>query len=186
MNYHATLKAALAFTAKKDVRYYLNGVHIWRDSPELVIEGADGHKAIQIRINDREVFNKFPDGYDVIVSRDSLTRALKLGQAELDFNGDVLTYGGIELELIDGRFPQLVRQINLAENEERPDVLKGVNPEYMSQVCKAVTDLMKGHGVKKYHAVAMTQNGASSPIMWHGKLEDHVMKFKALLMPCRV
>lgn len=185
MNYHATLKTALAFAAKKDVRYYLNGVHIWCDSPELVIEGSGGHKAIIIRCNDHDVYSKFPSDLDVIISRDSLTRALKLGQAELDFNGDVLTYGGFPLELVDGRYPQMVRILNMAETEEKTDRIKGVDAALMAGCCKAVADLMKGHK-GKHTAVQMLQNGASQAVVWSGDLEDHVMKFKALLMPCRV
>lgn len=185
MNYHATLKAALAFTAKKDVRYYLSGVHIWRDSPELVIEGSDGHKAIIIRCNDHDVYSKFPSDLDVIVSRDSMNRALKLGQAELEFNDGVLTYGGFPLELVDGHFPQLVRVLNGAEARELTDRIKGVDSALMAGCCKAVADLMKGHK-GKHTAVQMLQNGASQAVVWSGDLEDHVMKFKALLMPCRV
>lgn len=185
MNHHATLKAALAFAAKKDVRYYLEGVHIWRDSPELVIEGSDGYRAIIIRCNDRDIYSKFPEDLDVIISRDSLTKALKLGPAELEFNEGVLTYGGFPLELVDGRYPQMVRVLNGAEAEEKTDRIKGVDTALMAGYCKAVADLMKSHK-EKHTAVEMLQNGASQAVVWSGKLEDHVMKFKALLMPCRV
>lgn len=114
------LKAALEIAPKKEIRYYMNGLHIERLGSTVNVEATDGHCAFRATFTDPDVVNMFPLEFDKILSHASLSQAMKLfkknDNVQFDIVGDVVTVKGLGIETIDGRFPQLGRVLNGLEN----------------------------------------------------------------------
>lgn len=107
------LKAALEITPKNEIRYYLNGLHFQRFKNTLEVHATDGRVCFKAVFLDPDVVNQFPDGYDVIMSRASIDKVLKLHKRNdnvifTEEAGNV-TVQGLTIDLIDGNFPQVER-----------------------------------------------------------------------------
>ncbi len=48
----AQIKAMLVLAATKDIRYYLNGIHVSQDQRGTIIEATDGHVLGMLRIGE--------------------------------------------------------------------------------------------------------------------------------------
>jgi DNA polymerase III sliding clamp (beta) subunit (PCNA family) len=46
------LRAILNFAAVKDIRYYLNGLHVRQDHRGTILEATDGHALGMLRVDD--------------------------------------------------------------------------------------------------------------------------------------
>lgn len=122
------LYAASACAATKNVRFYLNGVHIAEDRQNpghIVLEGTDGHCAVRLRDPDSRIEGDLPEGgvliphHKVIASFKAAkhaTEAVILDISPLENLWDVtVTHGSTTTKIgtsIGGTFPPLDRVIN--------------------------------------------------------------------------
>lgn len=171
------LKAVSYFAAKKDVRYYLNGVFIKNG----LLAATDGHVLGVIESDDI----KGPDE-GVILSLQSVKGILKREHKKA-----LMTYitegshnysGGdplAPLNWIEGRYPDFTRL--QTDPEDTSGDAGQFNPELLGKFQKAAKAL---HGGKKHcDSFMLHHNGVKmgAPVTINGKPE-----FKGLVMPWRV
>ena len=108
------IKAMLTLVATKDVRYYLNGLHVKQNSFGTFIEATDGHLLGMLRVSSEP---RFPDA-NVILGRDELkalagTKRQSDEVVEFHVDGDVVkaAVAGMQttFKRIDGVFPDVAR-----------------------------------------------------------------------------
>lgn len=133
-----TLKGLLTVAAKKDLRYYLNGVHVVCDNAGVVkLEASDGHCGMILE-NMQHMFNVAP-GTDVILCRVSLDHVLKMfgpkATPTLSINNDGARLGEHVVTLIDGRYPDIKRASRVDSTVKCDEI--GLNFEILTMVCKA-------------------------------------------------
>ena len=126
------LESALIFQAKKDIRYYLNGICFKADGR---ICSTDGHRAFVGGKHEGEI------GEDVILS---VTKAptKNYDYAHIDTDAKSITYhldntvqvGVGMVDVIAGRFPDIDRVI---PKETSPTERIGFNAKYLADVEKA-------------------------------------------------
>lgn len=126
------LESALIFQAKKDVRYYLNGICFMRDGR---VAATDGHRAF-IGGNHESKLRS-----DIIV-KVSKSPTQAYSHAVIDTRTKIVTYhdgtdtmvGAGICEQIDGKFPDIDRVI---PKEKSPAEEIGFNAKYLADVEKA-------------------------------------------------
>ena len=137
-----TLKAALLFAPKDDVRYYLNGVYI--DPTRRLCVATDGATMLVARIEAPESHtNGDTPGAPYIVPRETLEAGLKAwGKATPDI---VLTHdsetrklrvGNLSGEAVNGKFPEFERVIPRTLIER--GTVGSFNPEYIARANKGL------------------------------------------------
>lgn len=150
-----TLKAVLEVAPKKDIRYYLNGVHVtYVSASSCVIEASDGYIAVRLTKNNFD--HGFPVGTNVIVSRESLAQALKFYTVKSDATLNVcdgeMFLGELPLSLVDGRYPNLSRIIDATLKTPPCDAI-GFNFDILGRLCKACKTITNNETfpVGKFH-----------------------------------
>ena len=116
----STIKALLLFSAKKDIRNYLNGVLFESCETGINAIATDGHALLAVREN----FDNDYRGLSAIIPRESLERAVKTKAVSLIISTDNQAFkiddgsnyiiGACE----DGRFPDYRRVIPRSCNNE--------------------------------------------------------------------
>ena len=128
-----TLDAVALFAARKDTRYYLNGVLFEMTPGCCRVVATDGHTLAVATVYDDTI----AENKSVIVPIDVIARLPKAKTVDFDFSADVVSIraDGVELKTppIDGRFPQWRRII--------PATVSGIAaqfaPDYVARVGKA-------------------------------------------------
>jgi hypothetical protein len=178
MNWKPLLQSLIKVAAKNDVRYYLNGIHIYRDGVDTVFEATDGYMALIVRCN---IADAFPQTERLLFARSSIESAIKLGAGPIEFDGGSWQCAGVKLEKIDGRFPDAERALNIGSKGVA--IEKGVSIDLQVKMSQAISILMKGFG-SKFMIAKVTQTSADAPFITHGG--EGVMTFKCGLMPARI
>lgn len=139
-----TLKAALECTGSKDVRFYLNVVHVRVDSGNVYIESTDGHVLFQTIAPFVELSDQ-----SIMIPRDivEMVIKMKLFNVELKQGSDnQWSLGPVVFVPVDGRFPDLSRVI-----PKKGDIHAMVdpqwlqfNPELLLKVTKAMRYELEG------------------------------------------
>lgn len=164
---------------KNEVRYYLNGVHVFSRDGRLCFEITNGHYMARL-IHE----NYHGEQIDIIISRSSLDRY----KIEKDFSIEIvkkdnftaiISCAGIDYtaELIEGAFPDIDKIIPSIEREELPATY---NPDYLSGITKAWRGMF---GMKK-DTVKIVQYGQAAPGMVQYLEDDY--SFSAAIMPLRM
>lgn len=159
---YKTLTASLVCAGKKDIRYYLNGVHIKQTTRDLTIETTDGHRFVRfnsdtVRINGVEEFN-------IIIDRFAVTQLLQtiknngyhktniadvtikqINHAHGDRSGFV-EFDILKCDLIDGKFPDLDRV--LWKNTPGNISEYALNTQYLADLPKIVKPFNTHLGIK--------------------------------------
>lgn len=181
----AVLKVLLKVAGKNDIRYYFNGVHVYRNDNSLVMEATDGHRLMRVKCVNPDVYTAFNVGTDVVIERSTLERALKMGvDMELRISDTQVTYGGVELSTHDCEYPDTDIVISCAGGS-KPDAEKGVDAEMMMSTCCAIRDLLKAHK-SKFITSKVSQTASDIQFVWSGDAADGELIYTAHLMPCRV
>lgn len=177
------LKALLTVAAKKDVRYYLNGVHVvYVDGQTIKLEASDGHIALRLTLNGTHGIA--PDT-DVILCGVKLRNVLKMFSdrddvtLSVDSEG-VAKLGGFEIGTIDGRYPDLSRVIDRAFTGGRDDVI-GLNFTLLETLCKACKTVMKS---EKFPVGKFQFRSASDQMIITSQFTGG--ELKAAIMPVRL
>lgn len=163
------VRAALRFAAKKDIRYYLNGVLIEYGTAGARIVATNGHIMIAARVDATAT-----EAGSIIVPREALETALKLNGkagallvefAEAKTSDDdarniriwtgPTTQTVVVVEIV-GRFPTWRRVIPASTSGE----LANYNPDYLAAVYAAVHDVT-GSKYARWPGIAYNGTGGA-------------------------
>jgi DNA polymerase-3 subunit beta len=130
-----TLKAILLFAAKKDIRFYINGVHFESSANGTMAVATNGHCLAVARL-DRES----AEPCNFAVPREHLDNVVKGAKGAVDVTkiSDTQctlnsTNGLITVQLCDGKFPDWRRVVSAKQTGERAYF----QPDYAAMVEKA-------------------------------------------------
>ena len=176
------LKAAAIISATKDVRYYLNGVHIFRNDEGIIwLEASDGHTAMRTPVMPEYIKSTTQEPFDIIVPIEVVKMITKnLDQVVLDID-DLCFSDSIKFKPIDGRYPNMERVFNINQmSRNKPSEEFGLSAELVIQVMKAVS-FVADKGSKD----------AKWPALWQVKANNEPVLIKTngvkfVVMPVRI
>ena len=178
----SVLRAALLCAAKKDIRYYLQGICISFNHPEIaMVCGTNGHIlfAGQCPIDVIEAPEAY--GFEIIVPGDVIKALDKKAEVVMLETIDAMPKGNYVLgntrfQAIDARFPDISRVIPSRDafSEIKPSYFR---PEYL---CTANEALAMFYGDKKDKCYSLAQRGDASGVVHNGRNDALVV-----VMPMR-
>lgn len=129
----AALLSALIFQAKKDVRYYLNGICF---APDKKLYSTDGHRVFIGEHDSAELTE------NIIVSIKG-AKVTCFENAEIDTDSGLISYldengsrVGVGLcDVVDGRYPDIEKVISKFKNKPTDEI--GFNAGYLADIEKA-------------------------------------------------
>jgi hypothetical protein len=159
----SALFAALECSAKKDLRYYLQGINIQITKPFTgMVYGTDGHILFAGQL-------PYDGAVDVplnlIIPTDAVKRLdKKLEFTDLEFDGQNYLLGGARFIPVDGRYPDIGRVIPSIDNstEQSPGTY---NPDLLVRGRAALSLYL---GVKPKDTFNFIQRGSDSAVMHAG------------------
>jgi hypothetical protein len=178
----SVLRAALLCSAKKDIRYYLQGICISFNHPEVaMVCGTNGHIlfAGQCPIDVIEAPEAY--GFEIIVPGDVIKGLDKKAHVVMLETIDSMpkgyyVLGNSRFQAIDAKFPDISRVIPSRDAfaEIKPSYFK---PEYL---CTANEALAMFYGDKKDKCYSLAQRGDASGVV-HNERNDALV----VVMPMR-
>jgi hypothetical protein len=178
----SVLRAALLCAAKKDIRYYLQGICISFNHPEIaMVCGTNGHIlfAGQCPIDVIEAPEAY--GFEIIVPGDVIKGLDKKADVVMLETIDSMpkgyyVLGNSRFQAIDAKFPDVSRVIPSRDAfaEIKPSYFK---PEYL---CTANEALAMFYGDKKDKCYSLAQRGDASGVV-HNERNDALV----VVMPMR-
>ena len=174
------IRAMLHLSAKKDIRYYLQGVNVVRDNRGTYLEATDGHILGRLLIDGIKSDTK----YNVVLPSEHLAKlkgTKKQGDDWLHFSVDGLAVecicgeSTIRFSAHDARFPDTDRVIPLVFKDEdiKPSTF---NPDLLSRFVDLSEDLYGKRQIPN-----LLQRGLDSVIVSFGLADN----FVGVLMPIR-
>lgn len=176
-----SLNAMLTLAAKKDIRYYLNGLHI-EFTPEFTrVIACDGHKL--------GIYQKAVDSFNIgcgsiTIPREVIENLPKnaglLEFAQFDANLWQLTAGSVSLKFApcDSKYPDFRRVVDQANKTSGEAA--GFNLDYLNQFEKC-GNLLAGRKVKMGNRVRIHHNGQNGALITLNGLPN----FAGIVMPLR-
>lgn len=185
------IKAALEATPKKDVRYYLLGVHVTRQDNIIIFEATDGYVAFRSTIdcNDNqtllEKYESIAEGTDVILCAKSLTNVMKMFNKKSQVTLAVSTDGaasinGVSIDTINAVYPDVGRVISDTLSKDGKTNTVGITLDLMIKSMK----ILKCLDTSKSPCVEMGITSPTNPIVFQKKYAE--LDTIVILMPCRV
>jgi hypothetical protein len=178
----SVLRAALLCSAKKDIRYYLQGICISFNHPEIaMVCGTNGHIlfAGQCPIDVIEAPDAY--GFEIIVPGDVIKGLDKKAEVVMLETIDSMpkghyVLGNTRFQAIDAKFPDISRVIPSRDSfpEQKASYFK---PEYL---CTANEALAMFYGDKKDKCYSLAQRGDASGVVHNGRNDALVV-----VMPMR-
>ena len=155
VNTYQLLKAMLLIAPKNDIRYYMNGVSIRNEKGAVIVTATDGHALLQVRLNgNEEGVLDIEEGNHVILCHASVTRILKLytkkTPPEIVLRDGMAFFGNVQVDTIDGRYPDVDRVVRCRTEKTRSADPQGVRFDLISRVAKA-TSMLAEYGVCTMH-----------------------------------
>lgn len=176
-----SIRAMLHLAAKKDIRYYLQGVNVVRDNRGTYLEATDGHVLGRLLIDGIKSDTKL----NVVLPTEALTKlkgTKKQSEEWLHFDVNGLSVECIDSQSTtrfsahDARFPDADRVIPLVFKDE--DVKPATfNPDLLVRFVDVSEDL---YGKRQIPHVL--QRGTQSAIVSFPKFDD---SFIGVIMPMR-
>lgn len=120
------IKAIILAAAKKDIRFYLNGV-LMNAQHIVATDGA--------RMHAYKHGQEWEHG-EIIIPIDKVELALKMKTKQIKIEKDSIN--GIPFGTIDGKFPDYSRVIPQAPKQANGGIMANINPEFLLDACKAV------------------------------------------------
>lgn len=181
MNLIKAVNAALVCAAKKDIRYYLNGVALYLKNNEVVaVAGNNRYMGVVVGSL---------DDYDetIIVDRSYCKLLLELLKEEgNEIRNDFpnVTVNGVSVPQIDGRYPDIRRVIPAKKRNVNIDYGIGLNPEFLANVHKVKQALTKGMTTreKNTHQSVFSFGSANESVRVDFNSLDTVL----MIMPARL
>jgi len=187
------LKAASAFMAKNDVRYYLNGILFDFQPGELRLVATDGHVLFTARLEFENDYtgNHIISGADITKMQKLYTHkdpTIALQFAFLDDCSAIEISDGplsFKICLVDGVFPDWKRVIPKREKTDDAGQTIGINTAYLAKVAKALEPL-----TGKFNGVRMDVFGPDKSIKFEPNLPSDlaitITECYAVIMPMRL
>ena len=151
MKLSSMLNSALVFAAKKDVRYYLNGLNIYHKNGFIkAIAATDGH-CLQVLTNSTNV-NELGELDSFIVPYDDCKRLVAIFSTE-DINSVAIDEILKHVKPIDGRYPDVKRVIPDSKAIEINQMVMGINYKYLAKIGQSMTKLSKSIRLQSEGAV---------------------------------
>lgn len=176
-----SLNAMLVLAAKKDIRYYLNGLHI-EFTPEFTrVIACDGHKL--------GIYQKAVDSFNIgcgsiTIPREVIENLPKnaglLEFTQIDANLWQLTAGSVSLKFApcDSKYPDFRRVVDQANKTSGEAA--GFNLDYLNQFEKC-GNLLAGSKLKIGNRVRIHHNGQNGALVTLNGLPN----FAGIVMPLR-
>jgi hypothetical protein len=175
------LKAMSRFSATKDLRYYLCGIHFVQNNRGTYLESTNGHCAARLLIDDQP-----KPAQSFILHNDAIKKLASSGSkgdspVHFEVNGlsiqAIMDGDKYTFQALDGNFPDIDRVTPLVHKTE-DEGFSGFNPEYLMAFQLAAMDIKGKKGALPIPSVL--QRGANVAIVNNG-----IDNFYGLLMPCR-
>lgn len=178
------LNSATVFSAKKDVRYYLNAVNVYYKEDSIrAIASTDGHTMQLLSIGCDE--SKSIGTYEsVMVSNDDAKRLIAIysNQDALDISvKEIIDH----IDPVDGNYPDVGRVIPNNPLTQDGELILGIDYTYLARVHSSMKKLNKGYK-SKYSRATFTLNGALDAIRVDAKSADMSVNSLIVIMPCRL
>lgn len=180
-----TLKGLLTVAAKKDIRFYLNGIHVVSNSDASIVsvQASDGHVGIVLELTSG-LFTVAPDT-EVILCRNSLETVLKMftvsATPALEVSNQGAKLGGYEISLIDGRYPDINRAMRLNETSTVAEM--GLDFEILNQLCKSCALVLHN---EKFINGKFAMRGNNAGLLVERKFNKDKDLLRAVIMPVRL
>lgn len=182
--FQAALKMVSHAAGKKDVRYYLNGVHLEFSSRGMSLIATDGYRLAFAAIE-----GNFEPG-EITISHDAIKQILAVPKSGDDvavvISEDTGSFfiGNQTLQFSDvgGKYPDW-RRVVTAQPE--PTTCIGVNAEYAASAMSALSKLAN----RKYHGVKIHLRGANNSLKFEAGLADDfpgLSEAYCIVMPMRL
>lgn len=175
------IRGMLHLAAKKDIRYYLQGINVVRDNRGTYIEATDGHVLGRLFINGERSDTK----QNVVLPTEALSKlkgTKKQGEEWLSFSVEGLAVECIDSQsttrfsACDARFPDADRVI---PTDIKPEDISPFtfNPDLVSRFVDVSEEI---YGKRQIPQIL--QRGDKSALVGFPQMDDH---FVGVLMPCR-
>lgn len=175
------IRGMLHLAAKKDIRYYLQGINVVRDNRGTYIEATDGHILGRLFIDS----NKSDTKQNVVLPTEALQKlkgTKKTGDEWLSFSVEGLAVECIDSQsttrfsACDARFPDADRVIpmDIKQEDIKPSTF---NPDLVSRFVDVSEEI---YGKRQIPQIL--QRGDKSALVGFPQMDDH---FIGVLMPCR-
>lgn len=176
------LKAISRFAAIKDIRYYLQGVHIVQNNRGTYMEATNGHMLGRLLVLDTPM----PEASTILPLEavKTLCGTAKSGDEWLHFEVDGVKISVISgnntytFQAVEGTFPDCDRVVPLVLKKE-DEAPSGYNPEYLMAFHQAACDI-KNSRKGANPSISLVQRGNLSGIVNIG-----VDNFIGVIMPMR-
>lgn len=159
----SALFAALECSAKKDIRYYLQGINIQIKKIGVgMVYGTDGHILFAGQL---PYEGDYVAELNIIIPTDAVKRLDKKAEfTELEFDGQNYILGGARFVPLDGRYPDIGRVIPdiTSSTEQSPGTY---NPDLLVRARAALSLYL---GVKPKDTFNFIQRGSDSAVMHAG------------------
>ena len=174
------IKAVEKFAAKRDVRYYLQGIALYiKDNHIMGVCATNGH--VLALVGDY----KDCDHTAIIDNNDikSLCNALASG-GEIVVNKSNITIGNYSIPEIGGRYPEIGRVIPSIDRVQGQCI--GVNPDYLALLKNFKTGLYSHLPAKERNKIGckIFTGDATDPLLF--KFDQGDDKGLVVIMPMRV
>ena len=178
----SVLRAALLCSAKKDIRYYLQGICISFNHPEIaMVCGTNGHILFAGQCPIETIEAPEALGFEIIVPGDVIKGLDKKADVVMLETIDAMpkghyVLGNTRFQAIDARFPDISRVIPSRDafSEQKASYFR---PEYL---CTANEALAMFYGDKKDKCYSLAQRGDASGVVHNGRNDALVV-----VMPMR-
>ena len=175
----SALKAINLLSADKDIRYYLNGVHVTATATATRLTATDGHA---LGIHQSEQQNEGVDFVEMIIPNDVI-KLIKSASKNVDtvvidtedgITGTIgaITGAAVSFKAIDGKFPDVQRVM--------PKTISGETAQYQPYLLEKFSKASKLLGSKN-GLINVAYNGPSTALIKIDATQD----FVGLVMPLR-
>lgn len=178
----STLDALLLIAAKKDIRYYLNGLYIEWDRATTRVIGCDGHKLAIYQ-------NAAPDNAgcgSIIIPRDVIEslpkKCSKLEFAQISETHWQIDTGNVTIKFapLDAKYPDFRRAVHGLQTAGTTGVAAGFNLLYLNEFEKC-GNLLAGSKLKVGSRLRLHHNGDAGALV----LLNRVDGFAGVVSPLR-
>jgi len=175
----SALKAVNLLSADKDLRHYLNGVHVSATATATRLTATDGHA---LGIHQSEQQNEGVDFVEMIIPNDVI-KLIKSASKNVDtvvidtadgITGTIgaITGAAVSFKAIDGKFPDVQRIM--------PKTISGETAQFQPYLLEKFSKASKLLGSKK-GLINVAYNGTSTALVKIDATQD----FMGLVMPLR-
>ena len=178
----STLDALLLIAAKKDIRYYLNGVYIEYDATTTRAIGCDGHKLgiYQAAAPDNRGAGSLIIPRDVIENLPKKCGILTFSQIS-DTHWEINTGNAtIKFAPCDAKYPDFRRVVSSIQTAGTSGAAAGFNLDYLNQFEKC-GNILAGSKLRVGNRLRLHHNGDAAGLV----LLNCVDGFAGVVMPLR-